>query len=614
MADFRKWFMVIAVVLIAAAAANAQNTIQCVTSAQVPVIRQNGLTEYIGEVDLACTNTFQQAVTAEFALSVNTTITNANDGGANPLTRTEAGVAVQDTNHVILQTVEGILWQPGPVFHNQYGTGTNALRFPNVILPGGTSTTVRIFNVRVAALAPDGSFTGTPILGQVTVNTVVPLGFAVSFGAQGTGTLTVGVVRPALTFQVTDICGTAAAPSITFQQCVDQEEGRQANTFGVKFTELQQTAFKNIDEEDGATLQGVVGPLVSDTDRFDDDGPWVSNGTRLMVNFAVPAALQGNIHIYVSQYQTASSTGAAATLMTTSADGAGTSLNGSTDGRTFLANTCTGHARFNRWVELDDASPIATWEITSDNIGVMDDITFGWTIEYRDADLPSGVAFDPITISGTMGPISTVFTSVPLETAPVVRFWEDWQDSPVPITMDHCVTNLLFPYVTDVAGFNTGIAISNTSMDTAGVDADDNPIPFNTTNQAGVCHLYLFGSASTAKIASAGSAPITPIAATTSAQVVAGQVFADTLTNIFGLTSGTTPITMSGYVIARCEFQYAHGYAYLVNPGGLPQSYLALIIPDRNVLDPQTGTARPIREPYPFSRFANDESGEQLAP
>jgi hypothetical protein len=597
-----KWFTVITVVLLAAVAASAQqtNTIVCTTSAQVPNIRQYGLTEYIGEVDLACNNTYMTAVTAEFALSVNTTITNATDSVANPTTGTMAGLAVQDLNRVTAQTVRGLLWQPGPTFASPYGSGTNALRFPGVILPASTTSTLRIFNVRVAALAVDGSFTGAQILGQVTVNTVNPSGYAVSFGAQGTGTLTVATVRPAVQFEVTDLCGTASGPSsIAFQQCVSQQRGRQGNSYGVKFTELQQTTFKNLLEEEGATMTDGV-TEVSDTKA----AGYVFNGTQLMVQFTVPAALQGKIHIWVSRYQTASSTG---TVQAALVDA--TSSSGEISG-------CSGGARRNGWVELDDTSPVAAWEITADASGLIEDVTFGWTISYDAADLPSGTNYDPIVISGALGPVDSHYTAVTLETAPVVRFWPGWTNSPVPINIDHCVTNLLFPYVTNVVGFETGIAIANTSADTAGVDANENPIPFDTTHQAGVCHLYLFGSAGAAGIASAGTTPITPIAATTSTQIQAGQIFADTLSNTFGL-GGATPITLSGYVIARCEFQFAHGYAYLVNPAGAPQGYLALIIPDRNLLDPQLGTSRPIRTASPFVGgflFGGDMTGEQLAP
>ena len=46
-----------------------------------------------------------------------------------------------------------------------------------------------------------------------------------------------------------------------------------------------------------------------------------------------------------------------------------------------------------------------------------------------------------------------------------------------------CQTILLFPYVTNTSGFDTGIAISNTSTD-----------PIGTPAQSGTCTLSPFGN------------------------------------------------------------------------------------------------------------------------
>ncbi|HXN49838.1 MAG TPA: hypothetical protein VN893_24515, partial [Bryobacteraceae bacterium] len=108
------------------------------------------------------------------------------------------------------------------------------------------------------------------------------------------------------------------------------------------------------------------------------------------------------------------------------------------------------------------------------------------------------------------------------------------------------------------------------------------------------------------------------IASATTPSVAAGQVFADTMTTIFALNGGTSPVTMSGYVIARCDFQFGHGYAYLVDPIGRPEGYLALIIPDRNILNgdlssPTGYTMTPIRVAQPFTNAIFDEQGEILS-
>jgi hypothetical protein len=63
-----------------------------------------------------------------------------------------------------------------------------------------------------------------------------------------------------------------------------------------------------------------------------------------------------------------------------------------------------------------------------------------------------------------------------------------------------------------------------------------------------------------------------------------------------------------GYIIARCSFQYAHGFAFISDrntPSLGSQGYLALVIPDRT-----DGT----RPPAPFtSPDGSVTQGEQLA-
>ncbi|NDJ15086.1 MAG: hypothetical protein EBY17_28515 [Acidobacteriia bacterium] len=121
-----------------------------------------------------------------------------------------------------------------------------------------------------------------------------------------------------------------------------------------------------------------------------------------------------------------------------------------------------------------------------------------------------------------------------------------------------CTTSLLFPFVTNQLGFDTGMAISNTSSD-----------PFGTsgaTAQAGTCSLNFYGS----------GAP-TPANVTTP-NVPTGTVYTQVLS---GVAAG-----FQGYVIAQCTFQYAHGFAFITNGvgvnGGLSQGYLAGVIPDVN--------------------------------
>ena len=687
MADFRKWFMVLAVVLVAVASASAQSqitTIPCVTSAQPPIIRAGAITDYIGEVDLSCDATLISAtatptVTVQFVVETNATVTNAilgTDNSVPPAPVTMAGAAVEYTQQpqTVVDTVQGRI----------YSTGTltqNALRFPHVVLPMGTTFTVRFFDIRVAPLANTVTISGEQqVLAYVTANTENPSGYSVGFSNETVSGIPVAFVEPALLFAVTNCTGAAASP-IIYQQCIDYH--LSSSTFpggdpsvvnGVTFTELQQTAFKNIVEEDGATIGpgtlilpggGTIptpspsvipwNTQICDTGHegtgyeaaIDDMPPvptctstaaWVSNGTRLLATFNLDSRLVGKVTVWVSFMQSAASNGGTAQLVTITSP-SGTGNEGITAGRNFVPCGQEG----NTWVALptNTASPAAAWEVTSDNLGVLESLTFAWTITYNEGALPSlpaGSSYSPLTISGQLAPTSTI--AVPSAIAvSVVRFYPNPTTGTVPITIDHCVTNILFPYVVNVpgaGGYISGLAISNTSLDSAWNLTDPpsqpvatangpaaaipnwgvvtEPLPYNTTPQSGPCNLYLFGSATPQNMSGTGTA-VEAIASVTTPSVSAGQVFADILPDIFNLPAGN----FSGYVIARCQFQFGHGYAYVQTAAGAPTSYLALIIPDRNVLNGNTGvgglfTSTPIRIAQPFSNATFDEQGEILAP
>jgi len=158
------------------------------------------------------------------------------------------------------------------------------------------------------------------------------------------------------------------------------------------------------------------------------------------------------------------------------------------------------------------------------------------------------------TVSVSFAPLSNV--GVASSTDPIPRFGDTSQ--PVAgFDINLCTCDLLFPFVTNVAGFDTGIALANTSLD-----------PFGTGNQTGTVTLYYFGST-----AGGGAAPpkfVTQV-------VPAGQEL------IFNLSSGGSfgvPATpgFSGYLIAVANFQYCHAFAFISDVGAqrLAEGYLAI--------------------------------------
>jgi len=143
-----------------------------------------------------------------------------------------------------------------------------------------------------------------------------------------------------------------------------------------------------------------------------------------------------------------------------------------------------------------------------------------------------------------------------------------------------CACNLLFPYVTQAPGYDTGIAIANTTMD-----------PYGTTNQFGAVQMWYYGS-----LANGGAAPGTQCTNTASpgtcpgtTTVAAGPVLTYTLYNgsaQWGLDNRGAGFT--GYMIAQTQFQYCHAFAFIGGLGGGPavnsstnglsEGYLALIL------------------------------------
>jgi hypothetical protein len=167
-------------------------------------------------------------------------------------------------------------------------------------------------------------------------------------------------------------------------------------------------------------------------------------------------------------------------------------------------------------------------------------------------------------VNANFAPLSTV--AVPAA-SPVPRFREVYPLTDG-FTISACRTLLLFPFITNVAGWDTGIAISNTSAD-----------PIGTTGQSAACRLHYYGTPAT-------TPQSTPV-------IAAGEQLAFTLSSGGGVV-GTTktcaavgPLQCAapgfhGYMIAVCDFQFAHAMAFVSDLGAsrVAHGYLALVIPD----------------------------------
>jgi hypothetical protein len=144
-----------------------------------------------------------------------------------------------------------------------------------------------------------------------------------------------------------------------------------------------------------------------------------------------------------------------------------------------------------------------------------------------------------------------------------------------------CATNLLFPFVS-TAGFDTGIAISNTGTDPLGTSGAGTSAP-------GGCTLFFYGSG--------GTLPAQGSAAPFGSGATLGVLPAPNAPNYTGtfLLSGVVGTGFTGYMIATCNFLYGHGFAYIDYGGlGAPTSvalgYLAQVLPNYTAAAPRSAS------------------------
>jgi len=213
-------------------------------------------------------------------------------------------------------------------------------------------------------------------------------------------------------------------------------------------------------------------------------------------------------------------------------------------------------------VEIANSNGTATavWEVLNTNPNQSESFKFGVYITFvsnvaSNIPLPGGssvtlsYAPTPPLFSAASGAAASSGLSIP-------RFAAGTLPTPGTIfSIIVCRTVLLYPYLTNQAGFDTGITVANTTTD-----------PFGTAAQSGHCTLNWYGGTT--------AAPTVPPGIGDTGTIASGTVFANTLQAI-------AP-NFQGYMIAVCNFQFAHGFAFISDVGArnLAMGYLAIVLND----------------------------------
>ena len=575
MAAFSKRLLVLALVLaalsLAGGTAYAQfhpgvnASLSCQAFAVPAQSRAEGIAELLGDVVAQCrladnvTTGFPPTLNANIAVTLNVNVTNNRDFGLGGEV-TDAVLLVNEVygpspiTPTAASTLSGTPNTPLP----QYGTrtSTNRLEWNGAILPvpvvsGNPFTLVlRITNMRgnvsqlgipqgegvfptaqVTAFLSIASQTAIPVTNNV-LNIGIPLlGLLTRFRGSNQADVTLPIVA---------------------LQCITQNVDGDNNivlaaggSFSIRLSEGYASSFKTLGTptvtpasaqvEDGFPTppSGVNQGGATQGTRFIIRFYNVPNGVRL----ATPTVLTG--------------TSAGGHILTiwkvagTDAAGAG-ALNTSLAPPTEV--TITGGFGY------------VIYEVIDDNPFAVENVVVPVTVAYKANTANDLPAVGTLQASAAFAPLSTVTTSN--KDAPEPRFVDTGSNRSM-YTIARCTTNLLFPFVTNQGGFDTGLAISNTTRDDKG-----------TTAQAGACTLYYFGSTT-----GGGAAPPQQ----TSAIVPAGGQIVWTLSGGNQAANIAATQGFQGYLMALCQFQFAHGFAFITDGfGGVPtiaEGYLALVVP-----------------------------------
>jgi len=202
-------------------------------------------------------------------------------------------------------------------------------------------------------------------------------------------------------------------------------------------------------------------------------------------------------------------------------------------------------------VPINNGSANAVWEVIASDLRSNELLDFAAFLKYDahpEANMPAaGCAL----IAGTFAPTAPAFPVsrgiVADIELPIPRFVSSYEPAMRWFAVEVQATSLLFPVVSSQQGFDTSMIISNVSAD-----------PRGRAPQAGAITLYFYGE-NAPGICHSGVVPAGQVLSILASQVAPGFL---------------------GYVIARCAFSPARGFAIISDLGmrNVATGYLAEVI------------------------------------
>lgn len=458
MADFRtKLAMLAGAAAMCAGMAHAQNNLSCTAAAAVTsgLVRAESNSDQVGDVVVTCNGGAAGSPAATLTLQVTmspaATITSASVGsGTNAASEALAGVTTDFANTQKNGTVSG-----------------STVTFSGIAIPAlaaNATTTVTITNIKIQASAVANS-SGPVAIGE----TIFVSGTNVNGNFLTANNVAI----------VTNGLGAVKASGTTSNAICNTVTGANTN-FSVSFSENFATAFKVRGSVAGNNTLGSWYANNSETGfgytnaNSSNATNVATSGTRVAVTFNnVPA----NVNVYVPlviQDSAAGSSGVGTMTLVTSATGARTDATAADTSGTNPPPASYGQ------VSISNGTGTAVYEYTANDSSSLD--TYKVNVSLRAAAGAIAAPSSAITATVNFAPIGA--------SSNVPNFVSGGSTATVNgSTFIACSTTLLFPFVTNQLGFDTGLAISNTSSDLLAKGGTASA----AAKQNGTCSLSFFG-------------------------------------------------------------------------------------------------------------------------
>ena len=410
--------------------------------------------------------------------------------------------------------------------------------FPGAAIPGDSSDilfngvnfpadpfTITFSNIRVDA-STAGSGANVPVYESFYI---LNLGTEIFNQAPSVvGYVNTGFSSPALT--------TGGVNPAQYVICTANPAGSASQSFAVTLTTLFGGALKTQLPGKGFTLtNGEAGSYTT--------APYgaATHGTRIQLAFSSVTAGES---IYLPNTITSSNDGGVTLTLTQNGTGVFKPFPGASIG---AVGTPAGTVGFTPTTGATTVT--AYYEATS-----ADNTTQSETLIF-----PGYITANPNFASANVSPVSVTFglaPQLPAGGTEIPDFTTNY--NPIPLSgFSLCQTTLLFPFAAAgtaaAPGFDTGIAISNTGLDPLAAGLTASP------GTPGACTFSFYGTNQPDPTALAKTLTGLGIGTINPGQSVA-----------FSLASENVAPGFTGYIIAQCQFLYAHGFAYITYGGDSP--------------------------------------------